>query len=574
MSYPTDSSGAMDAGGAFEIGSNWGQDLTESSVKALYTPTSPTMDGALDEFAGQLGGLPLDTLKAFQPLISGATDSDFADTSSAIAKIMSSLNNEPTFLNSAKWNDWLGSVWDDLVTMFNQVCDIFNGLIVTPFNTVVNGILEWFLGLLGWRQATDNNQTNTQNFQITQLTTTAYANPRWVCKYPIGDVIFPEANLMSMGIFGASGPASTGTAHTHSVGTLEAAGPGAHILKDESIGAIMSMSNTAAIDTVEVFASTRAGTPTSVHLEVFRVYTDGSAAKVTTADITAQLTGSYKRISVTLPTTLIAQAGEKYLIRVRNSSSSACTVGVVSLEGDYNFLEDISWSTTNFTDTSKVNYTAAEMTTMLSNTYYTMWACMASANPTLTDVSFSDDFNRAAFGGLWSLKSNVADQLSVWANQATYTAAMNGHQDGLYVWRTTREGNKVEGQITTNVFANSNQRVGLTMHCNRDFSQQVFLGVGKTAVNIYSGSSDSLTSRATISRTGNDGLWTLYYDVPNNQYVALLKGDPVGLSWTDSSNLVSHGAEFRFGGVRIECNDLAAGGQIDNWTLRDFTAPV
>lgn len=466
----------------------------------------------------------------------------------------------------------LNDLYDLLESIVNQIGDAFDGLVVTPINTVISAIVDWISELFGWRKNTENNQTNSQNFQITQLTTTAYANPRWVCRYPVGDVTFPESMIYGQSIFGNTGAASTGTAHTHTGGTLNLSAPGMPISEDQSVGAIISVSNTAAMDTFEFFGAVTSGTVDSAHVDIFRIAADGSSVRISTVNVTSLLSASYGRITVTLPSTVVVQAGEKYYVRVRNSSSATSVVRVVSLESAYTYLDDVSLKSSVYADTVKTVYTSAEMTTLASGTAFTMWACLASANPTLTDVSFSDDFNRATLGGLWSLKSNVPDQLSIWANRATYTAASSGAQNGLYVWRTSREGNRVEGNIYVNAFANSGQRVGLTMHCNRDFSQMVYLGVGKTAVNIYSGSSTSLTSRATISSTNNDGLWSLHYDVPNDKYVALKNGNSVGLEWTGVSTAVDHGAEYRFGGVRIECAILAAGGTIDNWTLRDFTA--
>ena len=47
--------------------------------------------------------------------------------------------------------DILDSLTEALNTALGQVIDIFNGLIVTPINNAVQGVKDWFAGLLGWR---------------------------------------------------------------------------------------------------------------------------------------------------------------------------------------------------------------------------------------------------------------------------------------------------------------------------------------------------------------------------------------------------------------------------------------
>ncbi|NDK91025.1 hypothetical protein GYA93_15745 [Gordonia desulfuricans] len=47
--------------------------------------------------------------------------------------------------------------WASMSTMVNQIADIFNGLVVTPINSAVAGVLDWFTGLLGWKSTTTAN---------------------------------------------------------------------------------------------------------------------------------------------------------------------------------------------------------------------------------------------------------------------------------------------------------------------------------------------------------------------------------------------------------------------------------
>lgn len=138
--------------GAFTIdGGGYGQDVEEASVRALFSV--PKFGSASNDslFESQLLKLPLDALQSFQPMIPGSTDADFSSVGGAVGKIMSALV------------DGAGVVIKALQATINQIIDIFNGLVVTPINNAVQGVLNWFRGLLGWQSETETKQTDLAN---------------------------------------------------------------------------------------------------------------------------------------------------------------------------------------------------------------------------------------------------------------------------------------------------------------------------------------------------------------------------------------------------------------------------
>lgn len=55
---------------------------------------------------------------------------------------------------------FIGGKWSGLgnaQTMLQQIADILNGLIVTPINSAVQGVKDWFAGLVGWQSTTTSN---------------------------------------------------------------------------------------------------------------------------------------------------------------------------------------------------------------------------------------------------------------------------------------------------------------------------------------------------------------------------------------------------------------------------------
>lgn len=457
-----------------------------------------------------------------------------------------------------------------LNTGFNQVTDIFNGLVVTPINSAIAGIIDWWNGLIGFRDTTASNQVNQQNFAISTLANNNARNPAWVCRYQIGDVSYPDFFNAKTQVFGTTEAASAGTAHTHDLigDNVTAFASYWSVTQTQATGSIITISNTTQMDSMAVNAYKQSGAIDNVFLELFRIATStGAAIRLASINIAATLTTSAQYIEVDLPSKVATVAGERYIVRVRNSSTTAVTVnvqGVASSTGQQD--TGLRWSGGNELLTS---YTAAQITTALSNTAIVLWTQLAAKNPQINDVSYSDNFDRGDMGSLWSLKSNVADNLSISGGRIAYTNSSTGAQNGLFVGPTSTDASSVEANLYF-IFGAPSAQQGILLHCNRDLSQIVYLAVGQSTMKIFSGSSVLLTQRATGSWTAFDGTYGMYYDTVNDKYVTTFNGDATGLEWTGASSAVTHGADYRFGGVRIECASLAPAGQIDSWTLRDF----
>lgn len=137
--------------GAFVIGGGFGQDIDEVSVRSLFSVPAVGSGSNTSLFESQLLKLPLDALKSFQPMIPDTTQSDFSSVGSAVSKIMGSLVDGPNVVIKL------------LQSAINQIIDIFNGLVVTPINTAVQGVADWFRDLVGWQDSTESNQQDLAN---------------------------------------------------------------------------------------------------------------------------------------------------------------------------------------------------------------------------------------------------------------------------------------------------------------------------------------------------------------------------------------------------------------------------
>lgn len=434
-----------------------------------------------------------------------------------------------------------------------------------------------FEAIRGFRDATELDVTQLQTTTVTQ-NVSASMNPGWLCRYPIGDVTYPEFMLNTFAVGGTSGAASTGTAHTHSVGSFATQLSSQSIAQNNSRGGYITVSNPMIIDTVGAVISKDVGTLNNVFLEVFQENQDGSLSRLVSEDIAIYLFTTAAYVEVTLLNPVIVQAGERYLVRVRNSSSVATAVNVVCMSQGLGPV-DASMSTTGSTDTNKTSYTGGEAATNQAASTSLPFFLIATAAPVATEKSWADDFNRNDLGGLWTVKQTGLMSIIIVLGQAGWPigASEASTATAIFARPTLGDDQRVDGRLWLTDYLPGFS--GPVMHANKDMSSLVWLAVSNTAASIYSGAYASLTQRATVSTTGsNEVLWSLYYQTSTNTYTALRDGQDIGLSWEDTGNVVPKGYDYRYGGLRVETvlqdGDDLAGGLLDNWNLRDWQVPA
>lgn len=138
---------------------SWTKDDWDAFLSGKWVPHFDGIGGPLaaawewinaitSAFQGDFG--PLEDLlgEVIEGFVAGFTDlkaafeGTYTGTDSVLLGIQSFVSGK-----------WLGL--GNAQTMLQQIADILNGLIVTPINTAVQGVKDWFAGLLGWRTDTD-----------------------------------------------------------------------------------------------------------------------------------------------------------------------------------------------------------------------------------------------------------------------------------------------------------------------------------------------------------------------------------------------------------------------------------
>lgn len=608
MSYPTSPLEAIGADGAFQIGGGdfkFGQDYNESIIRNLFTIPAPNLGNAIDILRDHLTQLPLEALKGFQGLV-GAIDDAFDTVEGAVDAIVDALQDNPIFVALSEFQAFLTQLWEhpaevigqigqDLVegletalsnfqTMINQIGDIVMGVFIVPINTAIANFADWFRGLIGWQDTAKSDQINLQNFQISTIANNAPRNPVWVSRHPIGDVTYPEYLNARWNVFGTTDGASTGTAHTHTLTLTNSAYSEAGVWsvdQNESRGSYITVSNPTVIDTVGMNLRKASGTLNNTFLELFQEKEDGSLVRIASVDVSAAITTTLAYVETPIPAQIV-QGGERYILRVRNASTVATRVWVQAINSTPAMVQ-VPFYTATSGNSNKTSYTSSEAATFRSASTIIPWGLIAAVNLAATDQSFSDDFNRISLGGLWSLISASAAgssgpmmYLAIGGNQLVNTGSLTdggalfkGAQSALYVRPTAGDASKVEAGIYPGLL--NGHYSGIVLHASRTGDQAVVLMVNNGNAKIFTGAltSPTLTERASVA-VGGDALWTLYYDVALNTYVALKNGDPIGLSWEDTGNVILHGRDYRYGGARANRDTGFGGAPIDNWTLRDW----
>lgn len=446
----------------------------------------------------------------------------------------------------------------------NQVVQaIIQGISGIPF---VGGSIAAVLSSL--TGAVQNQAVTQQNFTISTLAT-APRNPAHICRYPVGDVTFSEELLGSFSVFGVTQAASAGTAHTHSIdGNFVAASSNTwRIQQTMARGGYITTSNTCIYDTVAVggFLST-AGSLNNVFVEVFRVNDDGSMAELFSHDISASFTTVLTYIEVPLTTKIVAEAGEQYMVRVRNATTVDTEMSVAGMTQE-TMAVDNSIFFGDATDANQTSYTAAQATAFRAQASILPWCMLAAKNAVVPELSFSDDFNRQFLGSDWLATTG----LTLAGSQLSYGGTTNGEQTGFYIRRTTMDSQKVGGNIFVTSGATT-QRSALQLHVDREGTQSVELSVGPASSEIISYVNNVPTIRAVVATGGTD-FYELYYDVTNDKYVARKNQVAFGLEWDHPGTLAKHGSRYRFAGARIARGSGINAALIDNFSIMDFAAP-
>lgn len=188
---------------------------------------------------------------------------------------------------------------------------------------------------------------------------------------------------------------------------------------------------------------------------------------------------------------------------------------------------------------------------------------------------WTDDFNRpdGPMGHNWSLGSvHTSSQLQVRNRRANYRDLAEGTQMGLWIYQTATDHCRVHGAFVGLVNLHPSTMI---LCANSILSAWVGVEAFSGEVKIVTGGSfDAPTIRAqrSISLNASSQVIGLEYDPETTTFHVYTPAEatPI-LSWTDTNHEVMHGPGFRFGGLAIKRNFFVQSADVDDWKLWDVT---
>ena len=614
---------------------NWGQNLTESAVRAMGVPSIDPAD-PLGSLAALLFRLPLEALQFFREFIPEALEDTWLTVTGAVNNILNWLVPREVMLALAEFqaflatllanpgevigeigqnmvegleaamaqltalgsnfsallNDLLtnpGAVLGDLTQdMVNGLTGAINGLntfiqdvvdgIITairgiPF--VGGGIADLLSNLTGYREGVEVAQVVQQNFTRSS-TSSIVRQPGWASLNPISAVSYPAILNSEWYVFADSvGPATAGTAHSHqirgSTDDARAIGPWWSIPQNGSMGAFVTPTEDMVFSKFGFLAYSETAPPAgSLTFEILRRQPNGNIDRLGHSDVSSYI--DTVEDDVVLAWTdfrVVARRGEQYLMRIKNTSSPDCVPRLKGLRWDTG-VPPIQWETDNATDTNKTSYTNAEAEAIIASSFVTPWFMLAAEESDIPEVrTWVDDFNRDELGYFWNQSlTDTGGNLVINNGRLSYGGTTNGFEQALYIRQLATDGFKLEANVV-----GVNNAAAITFICagGRTSQYSVNLSINGTQAQISTLIGGVLTVRDTVSRTGNDGKWSMTYDEATKVYTALFNDQDVGLSWTDSGNFMPKGVQYRYFEIQIQRTSGANAGEVEEWLIQDWT---
>lgn len=118
MTTPGPPDGAFVIGGGDY---KYGQDLSEAQIRQMFVLPAPNPLNALNLLREQLGRLPLEALQMFKDLIPDPIEAMFETVGGAVDAIMGALTNNPVFLAISTFHDFLNELWNDPAAVIGSI---------------------------------------------------------------------------------------------------------------------------------------------------------------------------------------------------------------------------------------------------------------------------------------------------------------------------------------------------------------------------------------------------------------------------------------------------------------------
>jgi len=510
-----------------------------------------------------------------------------------IANLVDDLTSLVNNLGTLTWNllnntgAVLGEISQGLITGLDTALNGLNSFIQNVIEGVIQaikgvpfvgaGMADMTATLTGYKKDVKDVQVATKNFVMSSMAVTR--QPGWVSDYSLCAATYPAILNSQFSVFSdTTGPATAGTAHTHALRGDGSGGDNARAVSaywgygpGRSVGGFVTPTEDMVFSGFS-FTCYASATPVAgdFFFEVFRVNPDGSMIQLVSSDVSTFITTSGNTIDNSWNTfRCVAARGEKHLVRLRNASSSK-TLSILGLQWRQG-VPDIQWETNNSTDTNKTSYTSAEHDTISGNSIVAAWMQLKADDSDVPEAyTWTDDFERPTLGYFWDQsQSDTGGDLVISGGNLQYGGTTNGYQQGLYIRRLATDQFRCDVNL---VSIASSGFTNIIVCGNRESNNYMTLSVGTSAVRLITVINGVSNTRVSVSKSSNDGKWSITYNTTTKVYTGYFNDVPVsGLTWTDSGDLMPKGPLQRFGHLQLQRTSGVNSGIIQDWQLMDWT---
>lgn len=454
-----------------------------------------------------------------------------------------------------------GATISQIKTMLQQIADILNGLVVTPINSAVSGVADWFAGLLGWQSTTTANAAATQEAVSNVGTQVDYVQQVIAVRSgvgiwesgpdPTGVVSFPFSMLMLH-------------SHTTESGSIGMAVPTINATSAWAPWATVRFAS-ATERRVLTYMASKTGTVAGFYLDVYRQEIDGSATLLwSSADQAPSIGGALAWQTLLIDTPIPVDIGDVLEVQFRMGGTGSVAVAGINLP----YPTPISGFRPYAPGAGRKPSPAAPATiaTATRDGMYQgnvpFLSIGIDVGQTQIPRYFYDYFNRTSFGARWSvwnaikLDGSAATHSGGWLDSGTGTAT--------YSQPLLADAAVAEFDVSSDDGA-----VGVGICGASGMSFAAWATVTDSTAAIQTGSATSRTTRASAS--GGSGRYRLTY-TPADQTYRLSRGGTKIVSWADTGAVVAHGAGRRWVGVMVTKTELQTAGRLNNWTAADVVS--
>lgn len=552
--------------------------------------TSGLVTTATEVFGGFLGDIVDDsspTTVESPEDVSDQVEEFFDNPASSLMKaVAGDLYEVLTGIEDGDLNDlgsWINGQFDNVQQVVNQIIEIFNGLVVTPINSAIQGVKEWFNGLVGFRETVVDvvEEAQTQVVHVQQMLDVRSnrglnegPDPTAESSFSLEVMTMPVAHRHEYVATGSTAQWTNPTGvSSFEVNSTTSRWAFIRCWRDDPPKSVLS------------WMSWRTGAVTSFYLDVYKMETNGSYTWLASTDnLAGELTTVQSWMQFEIPVEVVTTPG--MVIGVQFRASHPVNISGVEFPAP---LAPWGFRPTSTGGVRAASDAPSTLSTLTMDSVYNGSTPFVQFGSDVGQVdnprSFYDDFGGGIQDRFWKkLRGGLASSdITTESGAAAFSggaAAIFSLQAGIYTRPLLTDRMACEFTVLD---PHVNCACGVFLSSNWDMNEFVMLSVESDRFQLWTGSgtdTGAWTAQRTYTiATGSSSVWKLEYNpaatdpaydpslTANTYYVS--RGGVALVDWTDSTNIVSHGRGRRFGGLMVTSTGFGKSGRIDNFNFYD-----